>query len=78
VNVIPKLSCFSFPNPSLPILSRPVHQTARLLGLEEEDGAVAKVEVDEVFGFVGDEGSEVAAYDAVPGWAFALIELGGC
>jgi hypothetical protein len=48
---------------------------AALLGLEEEDGAMAKVEVDEVFGFVGNEGSEISAYNAVPCWAFTLIEL---
>jgi hypothetical protein len=48
-----------------------------LLRLEEENGAVAEVEVDEVFGFVCDEGTEVATYDAVPGWAFSLVELGG-
>lgn len=47
------------------------------MGLEEEDGAVTEVEVYEVLGFVGDEGSEVAAYDAMPGWAFAFVELVG-
>lgn len=47
----------------------------RLLGLEEEDGAVPKVEVDEVFGFVGDKGSEVAADDAMPCRSLALIKL---
>jgi len=47
------------------------------LCLEEEDGAVAEVEVDEVFGLVGDKGSEVAAYNAMPGRPFALVELEG-
>jgi hypothetical protein len=36
---------------------------------------VAQVEVDEVLGFVGDEGAKIASYDAVPGWPFALVEL---
>jgi hypothetical protein len=38
---------------------------------------VAQVEVDEVFGLVGNEGAEIAAYDAVPGRAFPLVELYG-
>jgi hypothetical protein len=48
-----------------------------LLGLEEEDCAVAEVEVYEVLCLVRDEGAEVAAYDAVPCRAFALVELEG-
>jgi hypothetical protein len=47
------------------------------LGLEEQDGAVAQVEVDEVLGLVGDEGAEIASHDAVPGRAFPLVELYG-
>lgn len=46
-----------------------------LLGFEEKDGAVTEIEVNEVLGFVGNKGSEVAAYNAVPCWAFAVIEL---
>jgi hypothetical protein len=75
---------FSFPNhplpfPSLlsPFVSHPNRSTKRLLGLEEKDSAVAQVEVDKVLSLVGNKGSEVAAYNAVPGWAFALVELGG-
>lgn len=47
----------------------------RLLGLEEEDSAVPEVEVDEVLGFVGDKGSEVATNDAVPCRSLSLIKL---
>jgi hypothetical protein len=47
------------------------------LGLKEQDGTVAKVEVDEVLGLVGNEGAEIAPYDAVPGRSFPLIELYG-
>lgn len=36
---------------------------------------MAEVEVDEVFGFVGHKGSEVAANDAVPCRSLSLIEL---
>jgi len=57
-----------------PELQSPDHEGG-LLGLEEQDGAVAEVEIDEVFGLVGDEGAEVSADDAVPGWALSLIEL---
>jgi hypothetical protein len=45
------------------------------LSLEEEDCAVAEVEVDEVFGLMGNKGSEIPANNAVPSWAFSLIEL---
>lgn len=48
---------------------------SRLLGLEEEDRAVAQVEVDEVFSLVRDEGAEVSSHDAMPGGTFSLIEL---
>ena len=47
----------------------------RLLGLEEEDRAVAQVEVDEVLSLVCDEGAEISSYDAVPGWSFSLVKL---
>jgi len=46
-----------------------------LSGLEEEDGDLAEVEVDEVLGLVGDVGAEVAAHDAVPGGVVLLVEL---
>jgi hypothetical protein len=45
----------------------------RLLRLEEEDGAVTEVKVDEVFRLVRDETTKVPADDAVPCLAFALI-----
>ena len=37
-----------------------------LTRLEEEDGDLAEVKVDEVLGLVGDVGAEVAADDHVP------------
>jgi hypothetical protein len=66
-----------------------------LLGLEEENGTVSEIEVDEVLRFfslsaiaqsatgaseltVGDKGTEVAANNAMPGCAFADIELDSC
>ena len=36
---------------------------------------MSHVEVDEVFGFVGDIGAEVAADDAVPGGVVLLVKL---
>ena len=36
---------------------------------------MSHVEVNEVFGFMGDVGSEVAAYDTVPGGVVLLVEL---
>ena len=51
---------------------------SRSLGLEEEDRAVAEVEVDEVFGLMRDEGAEISSHDAVPGWAFSLVKLWLC
>jgi len=50
-------------------------QDLDLSGLEEEDGNLAEVEVDEVLGLVGDVGAEVAAHDAVPGGVVLLVEL---
>ena len=44
-------------------------------GLEQEDSDLAKVEVDEVLGLVGDIGSEIAANDAMPGGVVLLVEL---
>ena len=50
-------------------------ETARSAGLEEEDGHLSKVEVDEVLGLVGHIGAEVAAHNAVPGGVVLLVEL---
>ena len=44
-------------------------------GLEEEDGNLTKVEVDEVLGLVGNVRTEVTAHDAVPGGVVLLVEL---
>jgi hypothetical protein len=49
-----------------------------LLSLEKEDRAVAEIEVDEVFGLMGDKGPEVAPNNAMPGWAFPFVELNPC
>ena len=45
-----------------------------LLRLEEQDGAVAEVEVDEVLRLVRHKTAKVASNDAVPGGALSLIE----
>ena len=45
------------------------------LGLEEEDGAVTQVEVDEVLGLVRNEASKVPADDAMPCSPSARVEL---
>ena len=44
-------------------------------GLEEKDGDLSKIEVDEVLGLVGDVGAEVTAHNAVPGWVVLFVEL---
>jgi hypothetical protein len=36
---------------------------------------VAEIEVDEVFGLMGDKGPEVAPNNAMPGWTFPFVEL---
>eukprot|EP00923_Selenidium_pygospionis_P050826 GHVN01088100.1.p1 GENE.GHVN01088100.1~~GHVN01088100.1.p1 ORF type:complete len:132 (-),score=13.46 GHVN01088100.1:31-426(-) len=46
-----------------------------LTRLEEEDGNLSEVEVDEVFRFVGDIAAEVAAYDAMPSGVVLFVEL---
>jgi hypothetical protein len=46
-----------------------------LPGLEEEDRDLAKVEVEEVLGLMGDVRAEVTANDAMPGGVVLLIEL---
>jgi len=46
-----------------------------LTGLEEEDGNLAEIEIDEMLGLVGDVGAEIAANDGVPGGVVLFIEL---
>merc|ERR1712014_179554 len=43
--------------------------------LEEQDGHLAQVEVDEVLRLVRHVGPEVPAHDGVPGWVILLVEL---
>jgi len=43
--------------------------------LENQDGDLSEVEVDEVFGLVCDVTSEVTAHDDVPGGVVLLVEL---
>jgi hypothetical protein len=50
---------------------RPYH----LLGLEEEDGTVTQIEVDEMFRLVRDEAAKVPSHNAVPGWTLPFVEL---
>ena len=47
----------------------------RLSALEEQDGHLAKVKVDEMAGLVGDVGAEVSSDDAVPRRVVLLVEL---
>merc|ERR1719384_1260470 len=48
---------------------------SHLSRLEEEDGNLAKIEVDEVLGLVRDVGAEIAAHAAVPGRVVLLVKL---
>ena len=36
---------------------------------------MSEIEVDEVLGLMGNVGSEVSSYDAVPGWVVLLVEF---
>jgi len=47
----------------------------KLSALEEEDGDLAQIEVDEMFRLVGYVGTEVSSNDAMPGWVVLLVEL---
>jgi hypothetical protein len=46
-----------------------------LLSLEEQDSAVAEIEVDEVLSFVRHKTAKVTTNDAVPGRPLAFVEL---
>jgi len=48
---------------------------SRLTGLEEKDGDLAEVEVDEVLCLVCHVAAKVAPDDAVPGRVILLVEL---
>ena len=47
----------------------------RSAGLEEKDGDLTKIEVDEVLGLVGHVRSEVTSHNAMPGWVVLLVEF---
>ena len=47
----------------------------RSAGLEEKDGDLTQVEVDEVLGLVGHIGAEVTADDAMPGGVVLLVKF---
>jgi hypothetical protein len=47
----------------------------RSSGLEEEDGNLTKVEVDEMLGLMGNVTSEVTSHNDVPGGVVLLVKL---
>lgn len=44
-------------------------------GLEEQDGHLTQVEINEMFGLVSHVASEVPSHDAVPGRVIFLVKL---
>jgi len=50
-------------------------QAQTLTALEEKDGDLPKVEIDEVLSLVGDIGSKVSAHDYVPGRVVFLVKF---
>lgn len=67
--------------PEEPLNKRPTNLSTRpdssagLTRLEEQDGDLTEIEVDEMFCLVGHVAAEVAADDAVPCWVVFLVEL---
>ena len=59
----------------LPSPSAGNNRGVRSAGLEEEDGDLTEVEVDEMLSLMGHVRAEVAAHDAVPGGVVLLVEL---
>lgn len=51
------------------------HLVLALLSLEEKNGAMSEVHIDEVLRLVGNEAAEVPADDAVPCCALTRVEL---
>ena len=51
------------------------HRPDRSARLEKKDGDLTKVEIDEMLGLVGNVGTEVTAYDAMPGGVVLFVEF---